>query len=118
MLQEESVGFLELLGSFILDNSSSLASTGSPVSSTPAPRPNATKHGYRLSRLRTKEAVTINDEEDTIVTGLDQNIAETAQRPTTVQSPISALERRIAEILMSKSSDFSTAAKALEDKSR
>lgn len=104
MLQDESAGFLELLASLIAKGSQSTpASASSPTSSISSARPTNTNKGYRLSRLPTKVAEPAN-EEDGAVTIMDENLPEVQQRPAISQPTTTALERRIAEILQTKSS--------------
>ncbi|GJJ72492.1 hypothetical protein EMPS_04850 [Entomortierella parvispora] len=104
MLQDESTGFLELLSSLIVKGSTSVSTSGiSPSSSTSSMRPVNPNKGYRLSRLPTKAAEPTDDGEDGAVASLDENLPEVMQRPAISQPPATALERRIAEILQTKS---------------
>jgi len=104
MLQDESTGFLELLASLLAQGSlSTPTSASSPSSSISSMRPTSTNKGYRLSRLPTKVAEPANEGEDGVVTNLDENLPEVLQRPAVAQPAATALERRIAEILQTKS---------------
>jgi hypothetical protein len=120
MLQDESTGFLELLASLMQKSLPGSISSSPPDSSASlSTQEFQTTRGFMLSRLRTKEVGPLDEEEEAVVV-MDRVLPETEQRPAITQPLTTALERRIAEILQTKSakSSLEAAAAVLSNGSR